>query len=106
MKLTVTKTEFKSWLEEKKPSASVGRGGDDEGCPLAIYFRTINEVGKGKILINADAIQGPLSSKATQLKPWMNEFISKVDNWIDDEENKTGSDRISAKKALDILASC
>jgi hypothetical protein len=108
MKTTVTKTEFKSWLETKTPGALVGIAGEGESCPLAMYFRTINGVKKGKVEIDGSVTIYDKNgdSKSTYTKPWMNKFIEKVDGWPESEENKTKSDRITAKRALDILAQC
>jgi hypothetical protein len=114
MKTTTTKQEFQAWLKNKKPSALAGFAGNPYSCPLAQFFRSINELkedqvnivdigglNEGVLILNKEG-----NEKRENLKPWMKKFIEKVDSWLDDETNKNGSDRISAKKALDILSSC
>jgi hypothetical protein len=106
MKTTTTKKAFKSWLESKKPGALVGISSNAESCPLAQYFCAINELEKGQVTIDCKVEisnkDGDILQKS-EFTTWMNKFISAVDEWKSCDENKSGSDRISAKKALDFL---
>lgn len=109
MKATVTKTDFKAWLEAKSPSNLAGIAADPENCPLAKYFQEINETKKKYIEVNGEVIVSNKDGKSVKakLKPWMSEFIGMVDEWPENEEkNPKGSKRISVKKALEILAEC
>lgn len=101
MKATVSKKEFKAWLETKTSSAQVGVPSDGEKCPLAKYFQSINGIKPGQVEVGGEIViydKDGLHSKAASSKPWMVKFMDGVD--------KIDGTRISAKKALDILATC
>jgi len=106
MKLTFTRKEFKSWLESKKPNAQVGIPENGLECPLANYLKEINkkdknfffvEVGKNdiKVYLRNETV------RCSGVAQWMVNFMWKVDKY---EENEKPLKRISAKKALQLLA--
>lgn len=104
MKATVTKKEFQAYLETKTPSAQIGISGNSEKCPLAKYFQTINEIKPSQVEVNGSILLNDKEGnfvKEVDLKPWMLKFINGVDAL-----NEDNNVRISAKKALDILATC
>lgn len=112
MKATLTKTEFKTYLESKTPSAMVGIAAHAEKCPLAKYFQTINEIKPNQVEIDGEVCLHNKDGdvvRTAKFTPWMEKFIQGVDEFGTESESKSdkfGSVRISAKKALDILAKC
>ncbi len=111
IKTTTTKKKLQAYFESKAPNAIVGISGVNDDCPLARYFKAINDLKKNKSdinignMINIDIYNGEDSTEtfASEPKAWMRNFIEAVDS----EENPVSpSGRVSAKKALEILAKC
>jgi hypothetical protein len=82
IKLGVTKTKFKAWLESQKPNKVVGYVGSDSDCPLANYTKTL-------------WFKTTLTIEIPDQPKWMQVFVTKVDSL----KTKT----VSAKKALELL---
>lgn len=106
MRATCTKKEFKNWLLTKKSNAKVGVSCDSESCPLAHFFHSINDTSKD---LHIDVENGLIqifdefdNTKKAETKLWMRKFITIVDSL----GNFRSGYKVSAKKALEILANC
>lgn len=108
MKLTTTKKAFKAWLESKSPRSQVGINSLKEHCPLAKYFQELNKTNSLVITIEDEVClngEDGYKIKGVPHKPWMENFITKIDDLtLDGNPHKKVP--ISAKKALDILSTC
>ncbi len=103
MKIPTSKIQFRKWLKSKEPNCPVGEPRRTCYCPLAIYYCEINNT--NNIFSRSVAVDSAYVSYfdkeysdygIIKTKPWMNEFVKRVD--------KLSTKVVQASKALEILA--